>query len=501
MQAVGFTSFLASQRRALWAGGKTAFCIVVLAFAVQPGGSQVLSYAHIDETSSSAGSSADQIEAGFNLYWSLYDVNQQMLSGRAVDLLLLSGTASSVSAHMAIANGVLADTILVAPLDTALSALPSTPNSFKQIKDLSAGPAMEKNVQIHLLRLPSGAAAKVTDILGQIATLSPGPEGTLVFVCAPDPLTDLPKALAAESVPRDWQALYFFQKCLALWRGTPHNNSLVNEKRNMQPLEQIRPGGYRIVTLPADGPTVITERGRPGEASQTEQSADKMGSLVLAETLEEHGRLEESQAKYELALASKDHAVRSRATSGLNRVLHRRDVWKWWSRLILIVALILLFAAARYLHLWLRRRRGRLVLRVENLVASGAMPNFVMHVQQQEKVLAEVVGESFLTGTEDDEITVFAPPPSQTLDLRALPSLSISKVDVKSVLVWVQAFGEYFSRRRLVVWVGMLSRHVMVRAAIESGWIRQSDWAFEAETEEEAAWQLVTWAAGYDATR
>ncbi|HEY6252474.1 MAG TPA: hypothetical protein VI685_21170 [Candidatus Angelobacter sp.] len=496
MQAVRLTGFLASRWRALWAGGRIVACILAI-WAVQPAASQVLSYAHIDETPWSAGNPAAQIDAGFTLYWSLYDINQQMRSGRAVDFLLLSGTAATVSAHVAITNGVLADTILVAPADGLLGALPSTSSFSKQIKDLSAGAAMEKNVQISLLRLPAGAAGRINYTLQQIAALPMGPEGALAFVCAPDPLTDLPKAFARNPTLAEWSALYFFQNCLALWRRNPHNQ-LANKKRNMMPLEQTRDGGYRIVTLPADGSAVITERGWPGEASQTELPADKMGDLVLAEALEEHGRLEESQAKFESALASKDMAVRSRATSGIDRVLHQRAAWTWWSRLILVAAVILPFAVA---HFWLRRRRGRMVLHVEDLVASGARADFVMHVQRQERALAEVIGESFLTGTDDAERTVFAPPPSQTLNLSALPGLSVSKVDVKSVLVWVQVFAEYFSRRRLVVWVGTLSKRVMIRAAIESGWTRQNDWAFEADTDEEAAWQLVTWAAGYDVTR
>lgn len=503
MQAVGLTGFLASQWRALWAGGKTAICILAI-WAVQPATSQVLSYAHIDETPSSAGNQAAQIDAGFTLYWSLYDVNQEMRRGRAVDFLLLSGAASTVSAHVAITNGILADTILVAPIDTALGALPSTPSFSKQIKDLSAGPVMQKNVQISLLRLPAGAAGKINEILHRIAGLPMGSEGALAFVCAPDPLTDLPKALSGESAPRGWQTLYFFQNCLALWQGKP-DNQIANEKRNMLPLEQIRTGGYRMVTLPPDGPAVITERSRSGEASKTEPSADKMGDLVLAEAFEKHGRLEESEAKYELALVSTDEAVRRRAVSGLERVFHRLNLWNWLSRLVLLLIGIaigtVLSVGALDLHSLLLRRRGAMILRVESLVKvkAQAMPEFVMHVQRQEKELLEVVGESFLA--RGDATTILVPPPSQLFPLDDLPSLSIAKVDVKSVLQWIRALVEYFDTRHLVVWVGTLSTQVMLRASIQSGWTTQSHCTLQAETEEDAAWQLVTWAVGFDASR
>src|SRR5690348_11571714 len=102
MQAVGLTGFLASRWRALSPSGKKTVCVLAIAWAVQPGAAQVLSYAHVQENPSPAGHVADQIDAGFTLYWSLYDVNQQMQSGRAVDFLLLSGPASSVSEHVAI---------------------------------------------------------------------------------------------------------------------------------------------------------------------------------------------------------------------------------------------------------------------------------------------------------------------------------------------------------------------------------------------------------------
>jgi hypothetical protein len=354
---------------------------------------------------------------------------------------------------------------------------------------------MKKGVQIRLIRLPPGGAAKLSAVADQISGLSTGPAGALVFVCSPDPLIGLPNALGEESTQVHWTALYFFQNCLALWHAVGNKT---NQTKDTIPAATSDIKGYRLITVTSGGAIAITDRSRPAEPSRVEPSPDKIGDLMLAEALEHHCRLQEAEAKYESALASSSDAVRDRAAAGINRVLRRLNVWKWLLPLIMLAGLL---SVLILLHLWLRQRRGRLVLRVENLTDSASLPNFALYVQQQERVLAEIVGEALLADTSDAERTVFAPPPSEILNLSALPSLSISKVDVKSVLVWIQVLGEYFSTRRLVVWVGKLSRRVMVRAAIESGWTRQEDLSFEAETEEDAAWQLVTWASGYDASR
>jgi hypothetical protein len=499
MPVVGLTGPLAPHPRRPSRLATIAVCIFLFTWIVHPAASQVLSYAHVDETRSPTGGVAGQIDAGFNLYWSLSDVNQQLRSGRAVDLLILSGRSSWLSTNLAIAQGVLADHILLVPTDMGTPGATATLSLPKVSSDLSANPVTEKSVQIHLLRLPSGASTKVSNTVRAIDDLANGPEGALAFVCSQDPLKDLPQVLAEKLAPRNWGVLYVFQNCLALWHGMPDNTA--NKQRNEEAIEERKATGYRIVTLVVNGSSLVTERTRPGQTVEASKSADKLGDLMLAETLEQHWQLEESQAKYESALTSTDETVLQRATDGIDRVLPWRTAYKWFSRfvrwfsrLILLVIAILLFLAARRR---LRSRRGRMVLRVESLVASGAIPDFAMHVQRKELELSQLVGETLLADA--GEMRIFAPPASQALKLDSLPSLSVSKVDVKSVLVWAQALWEYFGARRLMVWVGELSNRTMIRASIESGWTSQGDWMFEADTEEEAAWQLVTWAAGHDA--
>ena len=494
MPVVGLTGPLAPHRQRPLRLATMAVWIFLFTWIVQPAASQVLSYAHVDETQSPTGGVAGQIDAGFNLYWSLSDVNQQLRSGRAVDLLILSGSSSWLSTNLAIAQGVLADHILLVPTDMGTPGATATLSLPKVSSDLSASPVTEKSVQIQLLRLPSGASTKVSDTVRAIDDLANGPEGALAFVCSQDPLKDLPRALAEKLAPRNWGVLYVFQNCLALWHGMPDNTA--NKQRNEVAIEERKATGYRIVTLVVNGSSLVTERTRPGETIEAGKSADKLGDLMLAETLEQHWQLEESQAKYESALTSTDETVLQRAADGIDRVLPWRTAYKWSSRLILVVVVISLFFVA---HSRLGSRRGPMVLRVESLAGSEAMPNFAMHLNRQEQMLSQLVGESLWTNA--GATRMFAPPLSQALKVDTLPSLSVSKVDVKSAFVWAQTFIEYFRARRLVVWVGQLSNRITVRGSIESGWTNQGDCTFEAETEVEAAWQVVTWAAGHDVSQ
>ena len=138
-----------------------------------------------------------------------------------------------------------------------------------------------------------------------------------------------------------------------------------------------------------------------------------------------------------------------------------------------------------------------MVLRLDAPGESAGQKEFGLQVQRQQGLLREIAGEGAYFSCAGQ----FLLPPMESFDFGSLPSLTIWKVDIKPYLVWLRAIWNYITQRRLMVSAGELSGRVLIRASIESGWQTLLEWNDEAETHEDAAWKLVTWVAGYEATR
>jgi hypothetical protein len=129
------------------------------------------------------------------------------------------------------------------------------------------------------------------------------------------------------------------------------------------------------------------------------------------------------------------------------------------------------------------------------------LAGFRLHIQRQTREMMELVSDSTYFLSEGPSGGQLLRPLKETFGLGELPDLTIMKVEVKKILEWVYAIRRYILRRRLVVSVGRLSRSVLITASIESGWRTQAEWSDEAESEELAAWNLVTRVRGVEEAR